>query len=110
MKRSPCPALAARPAATATELADNLAQMYSAIYNVSLDRYDVSALARSAPQLINTLFEHRLRLREQGIELRLLDPEPGGWRASNRNGSRRRTRWRTSIARELGALPVTADP
>ena len=58
-------ALAARPAATAAELADNLAQMYSAIYNVSLDRYDVSALARSAPQLINTLFEHRLRLREQ---------------------------------------------
>ena len=32
---------------------------------MSLDRYDVSALARSAPQLINTLFEHRLRLREQ---------------------------------------------
>jgi permuted papain-like amidase YaeF/Yiix C92 family enzyme len=58
-------ALAARPAATAAELADNLAQMYAAIYNVSLDRYDVSVLARSAPQLINTLFEHRLRLRGQ---------------------------------------------
>ena len=58
-------AIAARPAATAKELADNLAQMYEAVFNVGLDRYDVSALARSAPQLARMIFEHRLRLRDQ---------------------------------------------
>jgi hypothetical protein len=57
--------IAARPAATAKELADNLAWMYDVVFNVSLDRYDVRALARSAPQLVNTIFEHRLRLRDQ---------------------------------------------
>ena len=35
--------IAARPAATAKELADNLAQKYEAIFSVSLDRYDLSA-------------------------------------------------------------------
>jgi hypothetical protein len=58
-------AIAARPAATAKELADNLTQMYEVVFNVGLDRYDLRALAHSAPQLMRTLFEHRLRLRAQ---------------------------------------------
>ena len=58
-------AIAARPAATAKELADNLAQVYEAVFNVSLDRYDVVSLARSAPQLMRTIFAHRTKLREQ---------------------------------------------
>jgi len=58
-------AIAARPAATAKELADNLARMYEAIFSVSLDRYDLRTLARSVPQLVGTIFEHRLRLRDQ---------------------------------------------
>ncbi len=58
-------AIAARPAATAKELADNLGEMYEAVFNVSLDRYDLRALARSAPQLARTIFEQRLRLRNQ---------------------------------------------
>ena len=58
-------AIADRPAATAQQLADNLAWMYETIFNVSLDRYDVRALARSAPQLVNAIFEHRLRLRDR---------------------------------------------
>ena len=64
--------LAARPAATAKELADNLARMYEAMFNLSLDRYDVRALGREAPRLVRSLFEHRLRLRDQ----------VAGWHAS----------------------------
>ena len=50
--------LATRPVASAHELAANLAQVYEAAFNVSLDRYDVTALARAAPALV----QHDLRL------------------------------------------------
>jgi Permuted papain-like amidase enzyme, YaeF/YiiX, C92 family len=58
-------ALLARPAATAKDLADNLAQVYEAIFNVSLDRYDVAELARRAPELMRAIFALRLAVRGQ---------------------------------------------
>jgi hypothetical protein len=56
--------LASRPAASAHELATNLAQVYEAAFNVSLDRYDVTALARAAPALVQTIFALRTRVRD----------------------------------------------
>ncbi len=58
-------ALLARPVGTAKELADNLAQVYEAIFNVSLDRYDHGELARSAPALMRAIFALRLKVRER---------------------------------------------
>lgn len=54
----------ARPAATAKELAANLTQVYEAVFNVGLDRYDVHAVARSAPDLMRAIFALRLKLRD----------------------------------------------
>lgn len=57
--------IAARPAATAKELAANLGQLYEAAFNVRLDSYDVQTLARSAPDIARSIFAMRVRLREQ---------------------------------------------
>jgi Permuted papain-like amidase enzyme, YaeF/YiiX, C92 family len=61
-------ALLARPVGTAKELADNLAQVYEAVFNVSLDRYDHGELARSAPALMRAIFDLRLKVRERIAE------------------------------------------
>ncbi len=61
-------ALATRPAASAKELAANLAEVYEAAFNVSFDRYDVTALAKSAPKLLRSIFALRVRLRDQAAE------------------------------------------
>jgi hypothetical protein len=58
-------ALLLRPAATAKELADNLAQVYEAVFTVSLDRYDLAQLAQTAPELMRAIFALRLKVREQ---------------------------------------------
>jgi len=58
-------ALALRPASSAEELAGNLNQVYDAVFNVSLDRYDVHELASSAPELVRAIFALRIRLHEQ---------------------------------------------
>jgi len=55
----------ARPAASAKELAANLAEAYEAVFNVSLDRYDGARLAKSAPALLRLIFALRLRVRDQ---------------------------------------------
>jgi len=57
--------IAARPAATAKELAANLEALYAATFNVSLDRYDLDMLLRSAPDIARAIFSLRLRLRDQ---------------------------------------------
>lgn len=57
--------IAARSPGTAKELAANLTELYETTFNLSLDGYDVRALAASAPQLARVLFAMRLRLREQ---------------------------------------------
>jgi hypothetical protein len=56
-------ALAMRPVASAQELAASLDEAYGAAFNVNLDRYDVTALARSAPALVKAIFDLRLRVR-----------------------------------------------
>ncbi len=61
-------ALLARPVGTAKELADNLAQVYEAVFNVSLDRYEHGELARSAPALMRAIFDLRLKVRERIAE------------------------------------------
>jgi Permuted papain-like amidase enzyme, YaeF/YiiX, C92 family len=61
-------ALLARPAGTAKELADHLAQVYEAVFNVSLDRYDHGELARSAPALMRAIFALRLKMRDRIAE------------------------------------------
>jgi Permuted papain-like amidase enzyme, YaeF/YiiX, C92 family len=58
-------AMLMRPAATAKELADYLAEVYEAVFNVSLDRYDLAAVARSAPELMRAIFDLRLKMRER---------------------------------------------
>jgi len=58
-------ALLMRPAATAKELADNLAQVYEEVFDVSLDRYDVAAVARDAPELMRAIFALRLKMRDR---------------------------------------------
>lgn len=60
--------LAARPVTSAKELAANLAETYEAAFNVALDRYDTTALARSAPALIQAIFALRLRMRNKVAE------------------------------------------
>ena len=57
--------IAARPAATAKELAANLTELYDAAFNINFERYDVQTLARSAPEIARGLFAMRLRLRDQ---------------------------------------------
>jgi hypothetical protein len=57
--------IAARPAATAKELAANLTALYEATFNVALDRYDMQTLLRSAPEIARSIFAMRLRLRDQ---------------------------------------------
>ena len=56
--------LAMRTAASAHELAANLAEVYEAAFNVAFDRYDVTALARAAPALVQTIFALRTRVRD----------------------------------------------
>lgn len=58
-------ALATRPVASAHELAASLDEAYEAAFNVHLDRYDVAALARSAPALVKAIFALRMRVREK---------------------------------------------
>jgi Permuted papain-like amidase enzyme, YaeF/YiiX, C92 family len=58
-------AMLARPATTAKELADNLEQVYAAVFGVSLDRYDLADVARHAPELMRAIFGLRLSLRER---------------------------------------------
>ena len=60
--------LASRPATSAHELAANLSEVYEAAFNVALDRYDVTALARSAPALVQAIFALRLRMREKAAD------------------------------------------
>jgi hypothetical protein len=60
--------IATRPVSTAKELADNLTQLYEATFNVSLDRYDVQTLVRSAPDVARSIFALRIRLRDQIAE------------------------------------------
>jgi hypothetical protein len=57
--------IAARPATTAKELAVNLTELYEATFNINFERYDVQTLVRSAPEIARTVFDMRLRLREQ---------------------------------------------
>jgi len=57
--------IAARPATTAKELAANLEDLYAATFNVSFDRYDVQTLARLAPDIAQSIFALRLKLRDQ---------------------------------------------
>jgi hypothetical protein len=57
--------LATRPAASAKELAANLGEVYEAAFNVDLDRYDVAALAKSAPELLRAIFALRMKLRNE---------------------------------------------
>jgi hypothetical protein len=57
--------IAARPATTAKELAANLTELYEAVFNVSLDRYDVQTLMSSAPAIAQTIFNMRLQVRDQ---------------------------------------------
>ncbi|MCZ7594676.1 MAG: YiiX/YebB-like N1pC/P60 family cysteine hydrolase [Hyphomicrobium sp.] len=57
--------IVARPATTAKELATNLSALYEATFNVSLDRYDMQSLLRSAPEIARSIFALRLRLRDQ---------------------------------------------
>ena len=63
--------LATRPASSALELAANLTQIYEAVLNVGLDRYDLRALDRAAPELMRRIFALRLLLRDR----------IGGWHA-----------------------------
>ncbi len=58
-------AIAARPATTAKELAANLTELYEAAFNVSLDRYDVQTLMGAAPQIAQSIFDMRLKVRDQ---------------------------------------------
>ena len=58
-------ALALRPVASAEQLAASLDEAYEAAFNVNLDRYDVTELARSAPGLMRALFALRMRVRDQ---------------------------------------------
>ena len=57
--------IAARQATTAKELAANLTQLYEATFNIRFDLYDVQTLVRSAPDIARTVFDMRLRLRDQ---------------------------------------------
>ncbi len=61
-------AMLMRPAPTAKELAENLAEVYEAVFNVSLDRYDLAAVARSAPGLMRAIFDLRLKMRERVVD------------------------------------------
>lgn len=61
-------ALVRQPAATAKELAANLEQVYAAMFEVSLDRYDVAEIAAVAPDLMRAMFVLRLHVREQVAE------------------------------------------
>lgn len=58
-------AIAARPATTAKELAANLTELYEAAFNVSLDRYDVQTLMQAAPEIAQSIFDMRLKVRDQ---------------------------------------------
>jgi hypothetical protein len=55
--------LANRPARTAKELTAVLQQIYEAVYEVDLNRYDAGATAKAAPYLMQSIFELRMALR-----------------------------------------------
>jgi hypothetical protein len=57
--------IAARPATTAKELAANLTELYDATFAINFERYDVQTLVHSAPDIARTVFDMRLRLRDQ---------------------------------------------
>jgi Permuted papain-like amidase enzyme, YaeF/YiiX, C92 family len=58
-------ALIKQPVATANDLADKLERVYSAMFEVSLDRYDLEEVKAVAPDLMRAIFTLRLHLREQ---------------------------------------------
>jgi hypothetical protein len=58
-------ALIKQPAATAEELRERLERVYSAMFEVSLDRYDLKEVAAVAPDLMRAIFTLRLHLRAQ---------------------------------------------
>ena len=58
-------ALIKQPAATAEELREKLERVYSAMFEVSLDRYDLKEVAGVAPDLMRAIFALRLHLRDK---------------------------------------------
>ncbi len=56
---------ATRSPGSAAELSEHLADVYDAVFRVSLDRYEVDELRQSAPHLLQAIFDLRLRLRDQ---------------------------------------------
>lgn len=58
-------ALAEQPVRTGQELAAILGQIYWAVYDVDLNRYDAAATAKVAPQLMQQVFELRMKLRDR---------------------------------------------
>jgi permuted papain-like amidase YaeF/Yiix C92 family enzyme len=57
--------LALRPAASAGELARNLGEVYGAVFNVDLARYDAAQVRAHALDLKRAIFKLRVRLRDQ---------------------------------------------
>lgn len=58
-------ALALRPAASAGELARNLGEVYRAVFDVDLARYDAAEVRGRAHDLANAIFKLRVRLRDR---------------------------------------------
>jgi hypothetical protein len=54
-----------KPAATTTELASNLDQVYAAFDQIDFDAYDVAEHRNAAPQIMASLFDLRMALRSQ---------------------------------------------
>jgi hypothetical protein len=57
--------LAARPVDNPHELAATLRQIYHAVFDVDLARYDPAAVERQAPSLMRIIFAARMRLRDR---------------------------------------------
>ena len=57
--------IASRRVSSADDLAANLAQIYAAVLDVDLDRYDLREVRRISPSLMQSIFEMRLNLRNQ---------------------------------------------
>jgi hypothetical protein len=58
-------ALAVKPVEHPHELAANLRQIYHAVFDVDLSRYDAAAVAAQAPALMGALFTARIQLRDR---------------------------------------------
>jgi permuted papain-like amidase YaeF/Yiix C92 family enzyme len=57
-------ALALRPAASADELARNLGEVYRAVFNIDLARYDAAQVREHAHDFARAVFKLRVRLRD----------------------------------------------